>query len=115
MEPGQKAKLVCKLDQKQPFDGQATAKLVGLPDKVTAADRQLTKDDKEVVFDLEIDPACKIGSHKSIACTVAIKQNAETISQTIANNGVLRIVPPKKAAAATATETKVAAKTEKAK
>jgi len=115
VEPGQKAKLVCKLDQKQPFDGQATAKLVGLPDKVTAADRQLTKDDKEVVFDLEIDPACKIGSHKSIACTVAIKQNAETISQTIANNGVLRIVPPKKAAAATATETKVAAKTEKAK
>jgi hypothetical protein len=46
---------------------------------------------------------------------VAIKQNAEMISQTIANNGVLRIVPPKKAATASPAETKVAAKTEKPK
>jgi hypothetical protein len=31
--PGETAKLICKLDQKQPFEGKAKVKLLGCPRK----------------------------------------------------------------------------------
>jgi len=103
--PGDKARLVCKLEHNQPFEGKATVKLVGLPDKVTAPDVEITKDSKEAVFELNIDPKISTGSHKSLLCSVDIKKGSELIPHTIAQRGVLRIVPPKKRE-----DTKVASK-----
>jgi hypothetical protein len=103
--PGDKAKLVCKLEQKQPFEGSATVKLLGLPDKVTASEVSITKDSQEVVFELNIDPKISHGSHKALLCSVDIKKDSESIPHSIASGGILRIVPPKNPA-----ETKVAAK-----
>ena len=107
--PGQSTKLVCKLDPKEPFEGKATVKLMGLPDKVTAPEVQITKDDKEIVFELQVDPKCPTGSHRALFCSLTFKKNSEPISQTFARDGILRIVPPK---GIKPTETKVAAKSE---
>jgi hypothetical protein len=71
--PGQTARLVCKLEHKQPFEGKATIKLMGLPDKVTASEKQITKDSKEADFDLVIDPKASFGSHKALFCSVQLK------------------------------------------
>lgn len=109
VEPGQSARLICKLESKQPFEGKATLKLMGLPEKVTAPEVQISKDDKEAVFELTVDPKCPTGSHRALFCTMTLKQNSETLSQAFAQQGILRIVPPKKGAS---TETKVAARTE---
>jgi hypothetical protein len=109
---GETTKLICKLDQKQSFDGKAKVKLVGLPEKVTAPEVEITKDSKEATFDLQIDPKVPAGSHKALSCAVDIKKNGETISQTIAPYSVLRIVPPKRVKTASAEETRVAAKSE---
>jgi hypothetical protein len=109
---GETTKLICKLDQKQSFDGKARVKLVGLPEKVTAPEVEITKDSKEATFDLQIDPKVPAGSHKALSCAVDIKKNGETISQTIAPYSVLRIVPPKRVKTASAEETRVAAKSE---
>ncbi len=106
-EPGQTVKLVCKLEQRQAFDGKASVKLLGLPDKVTTSDAQIGKDDKEVVFNLNVDPKCPLGSHKALFCNVAIKKNGELIPQSVGSGGILRIVPPKKVVA-TATTPKAA-------
>ncbi|HEY2951668.1 MAG TPA: peptidase, partial [Verrucomicrobiae bacterium] len=106
-EPGTVVKLICRLEQKQPFEGKATVKLLGLPEKITAADATITKDSKQVVFDLKLDPTISPGSHRALFCSVEIKKGNEVIHQNIASGGVLRIVPPKKAA----TPTKVAAAT----
>lgn len=102
--PGDSAKLVCKLDQKEPFEGKATVKLMGLPDKVTANDVPISKDDKEAAFSLTIDPKCSLGSHRALFCRVVFKQGTETMIQEIGKGGVLRIVPTKKG------DTKVATK-----
>jgi len=110
---GEGAKLVCKLDQKQPFQGKAKVKLVGLPEKVTAADIEITSDSKEAVFDVHIDPKVPAGSHRALSCAVSINKDGETISQSIAPNSVLRIVPPKRVRTASVEATKVAAKEEK--
>lgn len=96
VNPGKSAKLTVNLQQAKPFEGKASIKLLGLPDKVSAADKEITKDDQEVVFDLNVDQACSTGSHKNLFCAVEVKQNGETISHTIANGGILRITPPKK-------------------
>src|ERR1041385_6170319 len=96
VNPGKSARLTVNLQHPKPFDGKAIVKLVGLPEKVSAADKEISKDDQEVVFDLNVDPACSTGSHKNLFCSVDVKQNGETITHSIANGGILRIVPPKK-------------------
>ena len=104
VSPGQSAKLVCKLEQKESFDGKASVKLMGLPDKVTTSDLEITHDSKEASFDLTIDPKASLGSQKGLFCRVTFKRGAEEFTQDIAKGGVLRLVPAKK------TETKVASK-----
>jgi len=101
--PGESPKLICKLDQKKPFDGKATLKLMGLPEKITASEAEITSEDKEVVFNLKIDPKCPFGSHKQLFCAADIKANSQSIPHNIGAGGVLRVVPPKNK------ETKVAA------
>jgi hypothetical protein len=101
--PGDTPKLVCKLDHKKPFEGKATLKLMGLPEKITAPEAQITPEDKEVVFNLKIDPKCPFGSHKQLFCAADIKANSQSIPHSIGAGGVLRVVPPKNK------ETKVAA------
>jgi hypothetical protein len=95
-KPGEHGKLTVNLQQAKPFDGKATIRLCGLPEKVTAPDREITKDDQEVVFDVQVDPNCSPGSHKNLFCAVDVKQAGHTIPHNIAQGGILRIVPPKK-------------------
>jgi len=112
VQPGQSAKLICKLEPKQPFEGKATVRLFGLPEKVTTQEVQVTKDDTQAVFELKVDPQCATGSHRALFCNFTLKKNSETITQGFAKGGILRIVPPKKDAPGRAPETKVAAKTD---
>jgi hypothetical protein len=102
--PGETPKLVCKLEHRKPFEGKATLKLMGLPDKIAAPEVQITAEDKEAVFELKIDPKCPLGSHKQLFCAAEIKANSQSIPHNIGAGGVLRVVPPKNK------ETKVAAK-----
>jgi hypothetical protein len=95
-QPGKTSKLTVNLQQAKPFEGKATIRLAGLPDKVIAPEKEITKDDQEVVFDVSVDPKCSTASHKNLFCALDIKQNGQLIPHTIAPGGILRIVPPKK-------------------
>jgi hypothetical protein len=99
LNPGKTAELTVNLKQLKPFDGKATIRLVGLPENVSVADREITSADSEVVFKLEANEKCSAGSHKNLFCAVDVQQNGQVISHTIAQGGILRIVPPKKDAA----------------
>jgi hypothetical protein len=101
--PGKSAKLTVNLQQAKPFQGKAVVKLMGLPERVSADEKEITSDDKEVTFEVKADADCSTGSHKNLFCAVDVKQDGEAITHSIANGGILRIVPPKKG------ETKVAA------
>jgi hypothetical protein len=98
IQPGKTGKLTVNLQQSKPFEGKAKIRLAGLPDKVSAPEREVTKDDQEVVFDVTIDEKCGTGSHKNLFCALEISQNEAIIPHTIATGGILRIVPPKKEA-----------------
>ena len=99
-EPGKASQIIAKLEQKIPFEGKAKVKLMGLPDKVTAPEREISKADQEIVFPLSVDASVSPGSHKQLFCSVTFKKGDETIVQNIGAGGVLRIVPPKKSAEA---------------
>lgn len=95
-EPGQPVEIHCSLEQKEPFEGKASIRLVGLPDKASTPEQQITKEDKEVVFKVTVDPKIPTGSHKNLACLVVMKKGEDTVTQTVGSGGILRIVPPKK-------------------
>jgi hypothetical protein len=96
LNPGKSAELTVNLKQLKPFEGKATIRLVGLPENVSVADREITSADLEVVFKLQANEKCSTGSHKNLFCAVDVQQNGQVIPHTIAQGGILRIVPPKK-------------------
>ena len=93
VDQGDKTTIVVKLDQKTPFDGKAKITLMGLPNKVTAAEKEFTKDDTEVQFDVQAEKTSPAGRHSGLFCQVTVMQNGEPIVQNIASGGVLRIDP----------------------
>jgi hypothetical protein len=99
LNPGKSSDLTVNLKQIKPFEGKATIRLVGLPENVSVADREITSADQEAVFKLQANEKCATGSHKNLFCAVDVQQNGQVIPHTIAQGGILRIVPPKKDAA----------------
>ena len=77
-EQGQEAQILCKLNHTTPFEGEATAQLLGIPPKVAATPMKFTKDTKELVFVLKTEPTSPVGKHNLI-CQVTIIKNGEPI------------------------------------
>jgi hypothetical protein len=69
-----------------------------LPEKVSVPEKEITRNDQQVVFDIRVDPTCPTGSHKNLFCTVALHRNGEVIPHSVGRGGIVRIVPPKKPA-----------------
>jgi hypothetical protein len=97
VNPGKPGKLTVNLQCAKPFEGKATIRLCGLPEKVTASEKTITKDDGEVVFDVTVDTNCPAGSYRNLFCAVDVPQDGRMVPHTIAQGGILRVVPPKKA------------------
>jgi len=94
--PGKPATLNVDLQQLKPFAGKAKVHLFGLPEKVTAPEVEITKDDQKVSFPLTIDAKCAPGAARNLFCTVNVTQDGQVIPQNIATGGILRVVPPKR-------------------
>ena len=95
VERGQTTKMVCTLEQKIPFEGTAVARLVGLPDNITAQPVDITKDSKEAVFEIVTNEKSPVGTHKNVFCNVVISRGGEPISHLIATGSVLRVDLPR--------------------
>ena len=91
VDQGDKTVVTVKLQQKAPFEGKAKIQLLGLPNKCTAAEREISKDDTEVKFEVQADKATPVARHSSLFCQVAVPQNGEIILQSFAQGGILRV------------------------
>ncbi|MCC6353241.1 MAG: PPC domain-containing protein [Verrucomicrobiae bacterium] len=85
--------MVCRIEQRRPFEGKAKIRLLGLPAGITAEEREFTKDDKEVVFHLVAGEKSPRGQHKSLFCGVDVPVNGDVVLHSIAPGGALRIDP----------------------
>jgi len=100
LSPGKTGKLTVNLQQQKPFEGKVKIRLVGLPERVTAAEQEISSSDQDVAFEVAVEDKCATGSHKNLFCAVDVKQGDEVIPHVIATGGILRIVPAKKPAPA---------------
>jgi hypothetical protein len=101
VEQGKPTPVHCKVTVNTPFAGEASVKLVGLPAKAAAADLKLTKDAKELTFQVTTDKTTPAGKH-GVFCQVVLTHNGETLTQAV-GGAELRVdvpLPPKPATAA---------------
>lgn len=96
VSPGQEAKLVCKLDQRKPFEGKARVHVLGLPEKIIASEASISSEDKQVVVELKVDPTLAPGSYRNFLCSADVVHNGQIIPHNLAAGAVIRVVPPKK-------------------
>ncbi len=81
-EQGQTAQIYCKLNHLRPFEGPATARLLGLPHQVTAEELQFTKDTTDLTFTIVTDASSPAGKHGGLLCQITIQRDGEPIVST---------------------------------
>lgn len=80
-----------KLEPKEEFSGKAKIELMGLPPGCTAEVKEVTKDDKEVKFDVKASEKAMVGQHKQLFCSFKLMKDGEEMTSTFAMGGVLRV------------------------
>jgi hypothetical protein len=91
VDQGSEGSMILKLDQKLPFEGKAKVALLGLPQGVTAEEKEITKDDKDVKFVLKATPEAQVGQHKTVIASFTLMKDGEPMVTTIASGGILRV------------------------
>ena len=79
VEQGRETELVCNVTVNKPFAGAAKVDVLGLPPHVLAAQVELKKEMKDLVFKVKTEKASPAGTHKNIFCQAVIVENGEPI------------------------------------
>jgi len=79
-EQGQIAQVVCTLEQKVPFEGEAVARLQGLPPETSAEELKFTKETTELVFQVKTSDKTPVGNHKTPFVEMVVTASGEPVS-----------------------------------
>lgn len=101
-EQGKTTNVLCKLDQRQKFEGKAKAKLMGLPANVTAEDVDITCTDDKIIFPVTVGEKAPLGPRASMFCRVTILKDGQEIVHNLGNGAVFRVDRPPEVKAASA-------------
>ncbi len=100
VDQGKETDFVCTLEQKVPFEGEATAQIIGVPTGVTVGPITINKGSKDVIFKVKTDATAPVGKHATLFCQVDVPVPGGTTIHRIAGGSILRIdTPPPMAAA----------------
>lgn len=94
VEQGQNTEIVAKIEHQKEFAGKAKVRLLGLPNKVTAPELELTKGMKELVFPIKTDKSSPAGRHKNVFCRVIVPEHGEQVVHRRVGGTELRIDKP---------------------
>ena len=81
-EQGQTTEIICKLNHISPFEGQATAELLGIPPDTEVEKLQFDSTTEQLVFKVKTKPETPAGKHSGVFCRVRIPYNSESIVAT---------------------------------
>jgi hypothetical protein len=101
VEQGKATVMIAKLEHLLPFEGEANAQVLGVPDTIPIEAAKITKDTKEVSFKVKTDAKSPIGKQANLFVRVDVPvkgTNATTIHR-IALGSILRIDAPRKVVA----------------
>ena len=91
VDQGSESTITVKLDQKVPFEGKAKIALQGLPQGVTAEEKEISKDDKDVKFTIKAAKDAQQGLHRQLFCRFTLTKDGEPMTTTFAQGGALRV------------------------
>lgn len=91
IQQGKSGTVTFKLEQKQPFDGKAKCKLMGLPANTTAEDAEISATDTTVTFPVSVAANAPAGPHPSLFCNVIIMKDGQPIVHNLGRGGNLRV------------------------
>jgi hypothetical protein len=92
-EPGQQASIACTLAHPRPFEGEAIARLQGLPPETSAPELRFTKETAELVFAVSTSEKSPPGNHKSVFVEIVTPVGGEQ-ARMRGGNAELKIVKP---------------------
>ena len=94
-EQGKPAQVVVHLENKTKYDGEATLKLLGLPNAAATTDVKIKAGDAQTIFNVTTDPkTTPVGQHNTLICQLVLEKDGEQIVQNLAGGGVLRVDAP---------------------
>ena len=101
VEQGKEAVMVAKLEQLLPFEGEANAQVLGVPDTIPIEGAKINKDTKEVSFKVKTTAQSPIGKQANlfVRVDVPVKGTNTTTIHRIALGSILRIDAPRKVVA----------------
>lgn len=102
VEKGKETVMVAKLEHLKPFEGKATAQVLGVPDTIKIEPAEITKDTKEVSFKVITDDKSPVGKQGNLFVRVDVPVAGGTTTHRIALGSTLRIDAPRKVAPAAA-------------
>ena len=99
VEQGKETEMVCKLEHPLPFDGEAEAKVVGIPDSIVIEPTKINKDTQEAVFKVKTTDKSPLGKQANLFVQVAVPVPGGIAIHRVGTGSVLRIDPVRKAPA----------------
>jgi hypothetical protein len=99
VEKGKETVMIAKLEHLKPFEGKATAQVLGVPDTIKIEPAEITKDTKEVSFKVITDDKSPIGKQANLFVRVDVPVAGGTTTHRVALGSILRIDAPRKAPA----------------
>lgn len=98
VEQGQETVMLAKLEQLIPFEGEAKAEVIGLPESIVVEPAMVTKDTQEVQFKVKTTDKSPISKQGNLFVRVEVPVQGGTVSHRVAVGSTLRIDAPRKAA-----------------
>ena len=92
-EQGQETQFVCTLNHVAPFEGKATAELLGVPPHTEVSKLEFDKSTEQLVFTVKTTSKTPVGKHTGVFCRVHIPFEDESIVAT-AGRSELQIHKP---------------------
>jgi hypothetical protein len=96
VEQGKETVMVAKLEIAKPFQGEAVARVVGVPDTIQIEPAKITKETKEVSFKVITTDKSAVGKHGNLFVLVDVPVEGGTTAHRIALGSTLRVDPPRK-------------------
>jgi hypothetical protein len=100
VEQGKETIMVAKVEHLKPFNGDAKAQLVGVPDTIQIEPAKINKDTKEVSFKVITTDKSPVGKQGNLFVQVDVPVEGGTTLHRIALGSILRLEAPRKAPAA---------------
>ena len=94
VEQGKSTDMICKLEHKVPFEGEATAQIIGLPDYLPVPPLKITKATTDAVFKITTKPDTRLDKYANLFVQVDVPVAGGTTIQRLAFGATLRVDAP---------------------